>query len=83
MSLCLVPYFGNSTGFILKHDEHVTKQMITLLHTIRQQNYFAFQNNIFQPNKGIAVGSPMSGIIAEIFLQFLNNKGAIPTHYCN
>jgi hypothetical protein len=47
--------------------------MISLLHTILQQNYFSFQNNIYQPNKDIAMGSAISGTIAEIFLQFHEN----------
>jgi hypothetical protein len=58
----------------LEHnDGNVTKQMITLLHIIPQQNYFSFQNNIFQPEKGIDMGSPISGNITEIFLQFHEN----------
>jgi hypothetical protein len=37
-------------NLLLKHnDEHITKKMISLLHTILQQNYFSFQNSIFQP----------------------------------
>jgi hypothetical protein len=64
-----------TTNLLLRHnDEHITKQMISLLHTILQQNHFSFQNNIFQPYTGIAMGSPISGIIAEIFLQFLENR---------
>jgi hypothetical protein len=62
-------------NLLLEHnDDHTTKQMISLLHTLLQQNYFAFQNHIFQPYTGIAMGSAISGIIAEIFLQYLENK---------
>jgi hypothetical protein len=61
-------------NLLLEHnDEHMTKQMISLLDIILQQNYFSFQNNFYQPNKGIAMGSPISGIIAEIVLQFHEN----------
>jgi hypothetical protein len=42
-----------------------------LLETILGQNYFTFQNQIYQPDKGIAMGSPVSGTITEIFLQQL------------
>jgi hypothetical protein len=38
------------------------------------QNYFSFQNTIYHPNKGIAMGSPISGTMAEIFLQHIENK---------
>jgi len=40
------------------------------LHVLAQ-NYFTFQNQIYQPDKGIAMGSPISGTLAEIFLQHL------------
>jgi glycyl-tRNA synthetase beta subunit len=33
-----------------------------------------FQNEIYQPNKGITMGSPISSIVAEIFLQHLEKK---------
>jgi hypothetical protein len=33
-----------------------------------------FQDQIFQPQKGVAMGSPISGTMAEVFLQKLENK---------
>jgi len=45
--------------------------MITLLEVTLQQNYFSFCNNIYQPQKGVSVGSPISNTVAEIFLQDL------------
>jgi hypothetical protein len=38
------------------------------------QNDFSFQNTIYHPSKGIAMGSPISGTNAEIFLQHIENK---------
>jgi len=35
---------------------------------ISSQNYFTFQNKIYQPEKGLSMGSPISNTIAEIFL---------------
>jgi hypothetical protein len=55
-----------------KPDKHVTKQMLTPLHNILQQNCFTFQD-IFQPDNGIAMGSPFSRIITEIFLPSLKD----------
>jgi hypothetical protein len=46
-----------------------TQQITLLLDTILQQNYFSFMGQFFQPNKGLAMGSPISGTMAEIFLQ--------------
>jgi hypothetical protein len=37
------------------------------------QNYFSFQDQIYQPDKGVAMDSPVSGTMAEIFLQNLEN----------
>ena len=62
------------TILLENNDEHTTKQMITLLEVILQQNYFSFCNNIYQPEKGVSMGSPISNIIAEIFLQNLENS---------
>jgi hypothetical protein len=43
------------------------------LETILQQNYFLFENNLYQPEKGMSMGSPISNIIVEIFLQLIEN----------
>ena len=56
------------------NNEQVTKQINQLLDTILKQNYFAFDDNIYQPENGISMGSPISNTIAEIFLQDLKNK---------
>jgi hypothetical protein len=45
---------------------------------IVQQNYFTFQEQIYQPDKGIAMGSHISGIIAEIFLQHVEHTHIKP-----
>jgi hypothetical protein len=47
----------------------ITGQMIHLLKTALQQNYFKFADTYYQPTQGLSMGSPLSGNIAEIFLQ--------------
>jgi hypothetical protein len=59
---------------LLHNEEPIATQMVTLLNTILQQNYFSFDNQIYQPHKGVTMGSPISGIIAEIFLQSFEEK---------
>ena len=60
---------------LLKHnDPEITSQICKLLETILQQNYFIFQEQIYQPDKGIAMGSPISGTIAEIFYNTWNRS---------
>jgi hypothetical protein len=46
-----------------------TNQIIALLKVTLSQNYFTFQQKIYQPEQGIAMGSPISSLVAEIFLQ--------------
>jgi len=64
---------------LLKHnDQQTTNQICNILGTILGQNYFAFQDQCYQPHKGVAKGSPLSGTIAEIFLQHLENSHIKP-----
>ena len=56
---------------LVHNDKHTTNQIIMLLETILGQNYFTFQKQIYEPDKGVAMGSPFSGTVAEIFLQHL------------
>jgi len=56
------------------NDKHKTKQIIAILKTILAQNCFTFQDAIYQPNKGVAMGSPISDTMAEIFLQDIENR---------
>jgi len=55
------------------NEEHIITQILILLETVLQQNYFFFQNNTYQPEKGFSMGSPFSNTVAEIFLQYLEN----------
>jgi hypothetical protein len=55
------------------NNKQVTKQISMLLETVLKQNYLSFQGNIYQPTKGVSKGSPTSSIIAEIFLQHIEN----------
>jgi len=61
------------TLLLENNNEHTSKQMITLLEVTLQQNYFSFCNNIYQPEKAVSMGSPISNTVTEIFLQDLEN----------
>jgi hypothetical protein len=57
-------------SMLLKNNDTQTKQqIIKLMRIILSQNYFKFRNKIYQPEKGVSMGSPILSIIAEIFLQ--------------
>ena len=55
------------------NDAHITQQIITLMETVLSQNYFMFHNQIYQPDKQVSMGSPISSTTAEISLQHLES----------
>jgi hypothetical protein len=55
------------------NDAQKTQQIITLMKLTLSQNLFTFQNKIYQPEKGVSMGSPISSTIAAIFLQHLKD----------
>jgi len=58
---------------LLKHNDRTFMNQLCSLETILNQNSFTYQNQIYQPTKGVAMGSPISGLIAEILLQSLEH----------
>jgi len=56
------------------NETQTTHQIIPLLRTILSQIYFTFQQKIYQPEQCISMGSPISSLIAEIFLQNYEDK---------
>ena len=49
-------------------------QIISLLETIMEQNYFQYNDQYFKPVKGIAMGSPLSGTLTELYLQRIEKE---------
>ena len=59
---------------LAKHnDTQTTIQIIELMRLVLWRNYFVFKNIIYQAEKGVAMGSPISNTIAEIFIQHFEN----------
>ena len=56
------------------HDSEFTNEIVKVISTIMNQNYFQLNNDFYKQNTGIPMGNPLSGIISEIFLQNLENK---------
>jgi hypothetical protein len=46
-------------------------QTITLMHTLLSQNYFQYNHHFYKHQTGIAMGSPLSSIATECYLQYL------------
>jgi len=55
------------------NDTQSAPQTVNLMKLTLSQNYFLFLNKIYQPKKGVDVRSPISNLICEIFLQFLED----------
>jgi hypothetical protein len=55
-------------------DKYVATDTLNILETILKQNYFQYEGNFYKPKTGISMGSPLSGIIAEIFIQHLEQQ---------
>jgi hypothetical protein len=69
----------NNRAKLHKHnDRTLTDQICTLLEAILNQNYFTYQTQTYRPTKGVAMGSPISGLVAEIYLQSLEHTHIKP-----
>ena len=53
-------------------------ELINLLEVILKQNYFTFNGSFYIQNDGLAMGSPLSGLLADIYLFYYEN-----THLLN
>jgi hypothetical protein len=76
LNLCLnVPIRENlnlkKAQLIANNDKQTTHQIMTLLDMILRQNYLSFNDQMYQPDKGVAMGTPISGTMAQVFLQHL------------
>jgi retron-type reverse transcriptase len=52
-------------------NKKIKEKIIQLLNIVIEQNYFQYNNQFFTPEYGIAMGSPISGTLAEIYLQLI------------
>ena len=76
VNLSITAIMQNVSYWLNKHNNHnkqLSEQVLKMINTIVKQNYFQYEDQIFQPEKGIAMGSPISSMIAEIYLQYLEN----------
>ena len=54
-------------------DQQMINELIYILDIILKQNYFAFDGNFFIQKDGLAMGSPLSAILSEIYLNHYEN----------
>jgi hypothetical protein len=55
-------------------DEHSTRDIMSFLRMIMNQNCFQYEVKFYKPTSGVAMGSPLSSNMAEIFLQDLEQN---------
>jgi hypothetical protein len=55
------------------NDTQTTKQIITLMRLALSQNYFTFQNKVYQLGKGVYMGSTILSTITEISQQYFED----------
>jgi len=48
-------------------DDKTRNEIVKITQIIVNQNYFRFQDNIYQQNEGLAMGSPTSSILSEVY----------------
>lgn len=48
-------------------------ELIDLLKVILMQNYFTFNGSFYSQDDGLAMGSPLSGLLADVYLNFYEN----------
>ena len=65
---------------LLRHNntpETHIHEIITLTKIITEQNYFTYNNKIYTQTDGLPMGSPISGILAEIFIHNIEQNHII------
>lgn len=51
-----------------------TDEVCSLLKVVLGQNYFSFNNKMYLQTEGLGMGAPLSGILADIYMNSLENK---------
>ena len=49
-------------------DDITRNEIVKITQTVVNQNYFLFQDNIYLQNDGLAIGSPTSSILSEVYI---------------
>ena len=58
----------------LQENPNFIKQLINSLQVVLKQNYFTFNEDFYNQMDGLPMGSPISPIMSEIFLQYLEDQ---------
>ena len=54
--------------------DYVTQELFDILNVTIQQNFFVFDDKFYQQNQGLAMGSPLSPFLADVFINHLEES---------
>ena len=55
-------------------------ELLSVLKILLLQNYFTYDGKFFIQEEGLAMASPLSGLLAEVYLNFYENKYLLSTN---
>ena len=61
----------------LQEDNNYVQQLVNSLNTVLEQNYFVYNKEFYLQLEGLPMGSPISPIFSEIFLQYTWNSNIL------
>jgi hypothetical protein len=59
----------------------ITREIILIIGTILDQNYFVHNHQIFQQHEGLPMGAPASAILLELYLEHNNILNILSKHH--
>jgi hypothetical protein len=68
----------NITNNILENNVEIEastrEEIIFIMGIIMKQNYFQFDQQYYEQTEELAMGAPVSAILAEVFIQYMEHK---------
>lgn len=67
---------GNFKSIVTRNVQNYNtrRELEIVLKECMAQNYFKFNNNMYSQKDGVPMGSPLSPLLAEMFMNHLENK---------
>jgi uncharacterized coiled-coil protein SlyX len=59
-------------------ETNTREEIIFIMSVIMKQNFFQFDQQYYEQTEGLAMGAPISAILAEVFIQYMEHKYIYP-----